>query len=304
LVQTLKAEKTAGQRLLEPIPPDNPDYGFSSDSNTLKNQRQWHGPCRGSRDHFSELGAEEQTMDNVLLIGLSQQTAMMRNMDIIANNIANMNTTGFKSESVLFEEYLVDLAQEGEPPLEMAFVQDTSVIRNLEEGRFQNTGGTLDFAIAGEGFFVAAAAEGERYTRNGHFRVDTEGQLVTSDGIPILDVDGNTIVFSAQEKDFSVARDGSITTSAGFKGKLGIVNFEAPEALNKVGAGLYETEETPFPAEHADIIHGTIEQSNVKPIVEMTKMIEVMRSYQSVSQLLKTAEELQKRAIQVLGETS
>jgi len=243
-------------------------------------------------------------MENALLIGLSQQLALRRNLDIIANNIANINTAGYKSESVLFEEYLLGTPAGSESNQEFAFVQDTGVIPNLSEGRLEHTGGSLDMALSGDGYFVLDTPEGPRYTRNGHFGLNTEGQVVSNDGHPVLDIDGNPITFGANETELTIARDGTMTTSQGVKGQINVVQFDRPEDLQKVGNSQYTAAEDPVPAESAHIIQGSLEQSNVAPIIEMTKMIEVMRTYQSISDVIKRAEELQRNAVRKLGETN
>lgn len=243
-------------------------------------------------------------MENALLIGLSQQLALRRNLEIIANNIANINTAGYKSESVLFEEYLLGTPASSENNQELAFVQDTGVIPDLSEGRFEHTGGSLDIALSGDGYFVLDTPEGPRYTRNGHFGLNTEGQVISNDGHPVLDIDGNPITFGPNETELTIANDGTMTTSEGVKGQINVVQFDRPEDLQKIGNSQYTAVEDPVPAESVKVVQGSLEQSNVAPIIEMTKMIEVMRTYQSISDVIKRAEELQRNAVRKLGETN
>lgn len=241
-------------------------------------------------------------MENLLLVGLSQQMAMRRHLDIIANNIANMSTTAFKSESVLFEEYVMDVPAALSPSESISFVEDVATIRNLQEGRVETTGGALDVAIIGNGYLAIDTPSGVRYTRNGHFKLDATGQIVTGDGDPVLDVDGNTIIIETGETDLTIARDGSISTSAGTKARLNIVSFANEGELEKSGSSLFATEQTPEPALGVEVVQGAIEQSNVQPILEMTKMIEVMQAYRSISDLMQRAEELERRALREAGE--
>ncbi len=245
-------------------------------------------------------------MDNALLLSLSKQMVMRRTMDIIANNLANMNTTAFKRESVLFESFTVPVESVDETgnttTEDLTFVRDYGVVRDLIEGHLQTTTSPLDIAIKGEGFFVIGTPEGERYTRDGHFRRDPAGQIVTNDGNPLLDDGGNPIVLSTEETSIKIAEDGTVSTELGVRGKVALVTFENPQDMEKTGAGLYATEQATTPADGATIMQGMLEASNVEPIVEMTQMIEVMRAYQSSSELLSTNEDMIRRAIQKLGE--
>ncbi len=241
-------------------------------------------------------------MDNTLLIGLSQQMAMRRQMDIIANNIANMSTTAFKAEDVLFNEYPVRVDIGDLRQLDLSFVEDVAVIRNLAEGPMEHTDSPFDLAISGEGFFTVSTTAGERYTRNGHFTLDGEGRIVTHDGNPLLDAGGSEFVIGPSETDITIAHDGSVSTSAGSKGRIGLVQFPHPGDMETVGSSLYKTDQRPEPAQGAELVQGALEQSNVSPVLEMTKMLEMVRAYQSVTNIMERANELSRRAIRDMGQ--
>jgi len=241
-------------------------------------------------------------MENLLLIGMSQQLAMRRQMDILANNIANMNTTAFKSESVLFEQHLVKTDSAERPARSLAFVRDVATIRNLTEGRSEPTGNPLDLAIVGQGFFTIGTSEGTRYTRNGHFMLDPEGRLVTGEGDAVLDADGNEITIQPGETGLTITRDGSISTSAGPKGRIGLVSFENEAEMKKIGTSLYDTSQRTEPSTSAQVIQGTLEQSNVEPVIEVTKMMQLLRNYQEVSSVMQRADELSRQAIKEAGQ--
>lgn len=241
-------------------------------------------------------------MENMLLIGMSQQLAMRRQMDIIANNIANMNTTAFKAESVLFEEHLVKTDSIERPARKLAFVNDVATIRNQTEGRSSPTGNPLDLAIVGKGFFTVGTADGTRYTRNGHFMLDPEGRLVNGEGNAVLDADGNEITIQPGETGLSIARDGSVSTTAGPKGRIGLVTFANEADMKKVGTSLYNTTQSPEPTTKAEVIQGTLEQSNVEPIIEVTKMMELLRNYQEVSSVMQRADDLSRQTIKETGQ--
>ena len=124
-------------------------------------------------------------MENTFLVGLSQQIASHRAMEVIANNLANLSTPAFKKESVAFEEYLTNVPAtetEGGGVTPVAFVLDRGVVRDLSSGRLEQTNGVLDFALEGRGYFVVDTPQGERYTRNGLFQLNNQGQVVTDDG--------------------------------------------------------------------------------------------------------------------------
>jgi len=145
-------------------------------------------------------------MENALLIGLSRQTALLRHMDIIANNLANSETAGYKGERPLFEEYLSKNARvTTQPGLggKISMVQDRGLLREFSEGGMVPTDNPLDIAINGKGWLVVDTPDGERYTRNGHLKRNDEGILVNSSGYPVLSTAG-TITIAADEDRKSV----------------------------------------------------------------------------------------------------
>ena len=237
-------------------------------------------------------------MENLLLVGLSQQMAMRRHMDIIANNIANMNTAAYKSQSVLFEEYLMRMPAADAASRKMSFVEDVATIRNLQEGRFETTGNPLDIAIEGKGYFTVETPDGPRYTRDGHFSVDANGKIINNDGFALLSADGGTFTMDSTERDISIAKDGPLSTNRGLKGKIGLVTFANEGDMNNIGSSLYETKQKPEPTTKSELIQGAIEQSNVQPVVEMTKMMELVQAYKSINDLMDRADDLQRRTIQ------
>ncbi|MEX0583818.1 MAG: flagellar basal-body rod protein FlgF [Sneathiella sp.] len=234
-------------------------------------------------------------MENAVFIGLSQQMALKRRMDITANNLANVNTTSFKAEHPLFEEFLVKRVSQDA----VSYVQDYGSYRDLREGEFTRTGRPLDIAISGDGYFSIETAEGVQYTRNGSFRLDTEGTIVTINNQPLLDQNGRTITVNVQFQDVNIAPDGTVTTGPGQTQKIDVVEFDNPQILKQVGNGLYDAGDfVPIPADNVQIMQRTLEKSNVQPILEMTAMIDIMRAYQSAKQLLDSQHDLQMKAIE------
>ena len=124
-------------------------------------------------------------MENTLLVGLSRQMVLARELDVVANNVANLNTTGYKADNSMFEQFMMPVARENRfntSDRQMRFVNDRATWHDLRPGSIQKTGSPLDVAIDGAAFFAVQTAAGERYTRNGSFQINAQGQLVTSDG--------------------------------------------------------------------------------------------------------------------------
>jgi len=242
-------------------------------------------------------------MENLQLIGLSYQMALRRQLDVVANNIANMNTTAFKGESTVFEEHLVKTPSIDPTARKLAFVRDLATIRDTDEGRIETTGGALDLAISGDGYFAVGTAQGERYTRNGHFKLNSDGRVVNEEGHPLLNADGSDFTLEPTEKDITIARDGSFSTSIGPKGKVKLVSFKNEQELKKVGDSLYATDEKPEPLKGSEVMQGSIEQSNVRPVIEVTKMMQLVRTYEEVAKAMAQADDMSRNAIKEIGQT-
>jgi flagellar basal-body rod protein FlgF len=241
-------------------------------------------------------------MDNTLLISLSHQIAAFRSMDVIANNIANVGTPAFQREEPTFQEYLVQTPPaNGQPAQTLSFVQDTGVVRDLSEGDLTTTNAPFDLAIHGKGYFAVQTPNGERYTRNGHFGLDASGQLVTSNGYPVQG-DGGAITVTPDDGDISIAQDGTVSGKNGTIGKIRVVDFANPRGLTAEGASLYAANgEQPVQATDFALRAGMLESSNVKPVIEISHMIEVMRAYQATANLTQTQEDMLRNAIDKLG---
>ena len=237
-------------------------------------------------------------MDNTLLVGLSRQVALGRELEVVANNLANINTTGYKSDSSIFEQFLMPEASAGEFPAgsrQVDYVRDRATWHNFAPGPIQRTGGPLDVAIDGDAFLVVQTAGGPRYTRNGALQISPTGALVTNAGDPVLGV-GGPIQFQNTDHDISIGEDGTITvregasaTSDSTRGQLQLAQFANPGALQKEGSSLFSAPAgvAPQPApQTVRVVQGAIEQSNVSPVAEMARMIEITRTYEQIASLL------------------
>ncbi|NNG03047.1 MAG: flagellar basal-body rod protein FlgF [Inquilinus sp.] len=243
-------------------------------------------------------------MENPLYIGLSRQQALQRQLAVTANNIANANTAGFKAQRVLFQEYLADGAGPGrsaDGPLSM--VIDRAVMRDLSTGAFERTGNPLDVAVMGAGYMVVETDAGPRYTRTGRLAIDAEGQLVDGNRLPILADDDRPIQIPADAGALSIGADGSIGGAQGPIGRIRLVAFADEGALVPRGGGLLATNELPADAEGIELAQGMLERSNVKPILEMTRLIEISRQYQANQRLLETEHGRQRDSIRRLAGT-
>ncbi len=234
-------------------------------------------------------------MENTLYIALSRQMTVRRQLETVANNLANANTAGFKSERLMFVEYL---SKSSDGKSEMHFVQDLASARNHNPGAYDKTGNAFDMAIEGPGFFVVEVPNGDqRYTRDGQFRMDQEGKLINRDGYPVLGEGGAPILLQPNDRDIAVRADGTITADDQVRGKLKIVEFENPYQMKKAEGNLYKSDREPADAEKSSVIQGMIEGSNVQPILEISEMMRAMRSFQSAGKFIESEHERQRRAI-------
>ena len=216
-------------------------------------------------------------MDNPGYVTLARQSGLMREMQVLAHNIANATTTGFRREGILFSEFVRGLRGE-EESLSMAAANARQTF--LTQGALSPTGGALDLAIEGEGFFQVQTDQGARLTRAGHFALDAEGQVVTPDGLPLLD-DGGAPIQVPPGATVSVARDGTLSADGEPLARLGLVVPEDPADLRRAPGVLLEPTGPVAPAETAVVLQGFLEDSNVSPIAEMVRMITVQRAYEA-----------------------
>ncbi len=251
-------------------------------------------------------------MENTLLVGLSRQMVLERQMDVVANNVANVNTNGFKADRSLFEEYLRSPAHEDNfvrADRRVSFVQDRATFKDFAAGNTELTKNPLDIAIDGKGFIAVQTPAGERYTRDGSLQINNLGQLVTAGGNPVLGASG-PIVFQPTDKEVSIASDGNVTVLEGtgridsVRGKLRIVSFADPQKLVKEGSNLYsaDTGVAAQPDVTSRVRQGYVEKSNVNSVTEMSRMIEITRTYTQISALLQQQSDLHKSAIEKLAD--
>ena len=236
-------------------------------------------------------------MENPIYIGLSRQAQLRREIGVVANNIANMDTTAFKRQININQAYN-ERIRHGE---KLAFVIDISTALDLQEGGFKVTGNSMDVALRGQGYFQVDDGASVKYTRNGSFALDDQNRLVTQQGNLVLDDQARPIVVPGGVTSLNIAGDGSITYDDVEIGRLGVVEFQNPQDLKASRDSMFISDEPHQPAEDTRVIQGSLETSNVNPIVEMTEMIEIHRTYESVKRLMYQENERQKQVAQRLA---
>jgi flagellar basal-body rod protein FlgF len=252
-------------------------------------------------------------MENALLIGLSRQIALHRELEVVANNVANLNTTGYKSDGSVFQEFLMPGASAGQfqgADRRLSFVHDRATWHDFSSGPINQTGNPLDVALDGDAFLVVQTPRGERYTRNGALQINATGQLVTSEGYQVVG-DGGPIQFQSTDSNVSITAEGSITVresgnskSDSARGKLRLVRFDSVARLQKDGSSLFAAPNgvTPQAATKARVIQGAVEGSNVRGVIEMARMIEVTRTYSQIAGILQQHHDMRRNAIDKLSE--
>jgi flagellar basal-body rod protein FlgF len=241
-------------------------------------------------------------MDNTIYVGLSRQMLLQRELDIAANNLANVDTAGFKLEEMMSNADQVATGKPGSTVVPLTFVTANGVARDYSQGPLTQTGSPLDVAIDGKGFFKITTAAGTRYTRDGRFTLDPTGKLTTQAGDAVQG-DGGDITLDPKKGPVAISASGQISQSGQNVGKLAVVTFDSLAALSKDGANLYRNDSnlTDTPSTTATLKQGMLEGSNVQPITQITRLIEINRAYDAVSNMISSTGSLANNAIQRLG---
>jgi flagellar basal-body rod protein FlgF len=241
-------------------------------------------------------------------VSISLAVAMQRSLDVTAHNLANSNTSGFKASHPLFESFFDNEAGTG-PDAAANYVQDKGDYVDFSQGALTRTDGKLDLALSGSGWFAYQTDGGQiSFGRDGRLSISSAGDLETLGGAQILGSDGSPISVPANAADqISIARDGTITSLEGaIIGEIGVFTPPASTQLLPAGNGLYLPKSNGaaalIPSEGFVVAQGFVEESNVRPILEMTRMIEVQRAYERAINLMNEENELTRQAIRRLGQ--
>ncbi|MFN3144275.1 MAG: flagellar hook-basal body complex protein [Paracoccaceae bacterium] len=237
-------------------------------------------------------------MDSTSYIAITRQDGLRRELTAVAQNIANVSTTGYRREGVTFTEHVVALGQ-GAPSVSMAHAHARHV--DSTQGPLRATGGTFDFAIEGQGFFTVQGAEGVELTRAGSFTPNAEGILVAPDGAALLDAGGAPIPVPAGAGDISLAADGTLSANGLPVAQLVLVTPAEAEALTRRAGARFATEAELVPVIDASLKQGFLEGSNVNPVAEIARMIEVQHAYEIGRGFADKEDERIRAVVQTLG---
>ncbi|WP_372603876.1 flagellar hook-basal body complex protein [Actibacterium sp.] len=237
-------------------------------------------------------------MDNSGTTTLTRQTGLLREMQSVANNIANLSTTGYRAEGVIFSEYVKATGGPyGSVSMATANVRNT----DLSQGPLTQTGGTFDFAIEGDGFFLVETQQGERLTRAGVFTPNEAGELATPDGHRLLDSGGGPIFVPPDAGDLSLASDGTLSVDGRALSRLGLFVPVDPVGLTRESGTLFASAAGFEPTEDGTILQGFLEQSNVDAVSQVARMIEVQHAYELGQSFLEREDERLRGLIRTLG---
>ncbi len=243
-------------------------------------------------------------MSHGIYSALSGAVAQQRALDVTANNVANANTVGFRADRVAFDEALAQAGARTAQPASMRYVVAERITTDTAPGALATTGNPYDLALNGDGFFVLAAPQGERYTRAGSFTPGADGVLRTSDGIEVVAEGGPNarIRIPTGARDVTVGPDGTVSADGEPVGRVRIVSFADPATVGKEGESRFMTVAAPQPASpNTEVVQGSLEQSNVNPISGLNELITINRLFDSFQRVIKTFADLDNRTARDIG---
>jgi len=243
-------------------------------------------------------------MDNSIYITLSRQMTIFRDMDVTANNIANLDTVGYNAEKLRFSDYLVEGKLDGHVGQKLAYARDPESYRDTSGGSIKTTGNPLDMAISGPGYFIVDTPLGQRYSKAGNFQIDANGTLVTPDGNPVLSLDGGTIVLPPNSRNILVSDDGRVTVDGDEVGQVGVAEFANEQALKRLGNNLYSAEgQAQLEPQQSRVLQGALENSNVSGVQEMVRLVQLQRSVGSTAKFIEAMYDMERKVSSVYTKT-
>ncbi len=248
-------------------------------------------------------------MSDGIYAALSGAIAAERSLDVVANNVANVGTDGFRGERLAFRETMARATSTSPTPTTLRFTEIEESRVDLTEGPLRETGNPLDLAISGgDAFFAVRTPDGERYTRAGSFVVGTDGVVQTRDGYPLLSdgppgTDRPPVVVPTGTTQVTVGSDGTLSSGEQTLGRVGLVRFERASDLISNGTALYTVRPgaAPTHASDATVVQGFLEGANVGPISGMNELITASRTFESFQRVIQTFQQLDDRTARDLA---
>jgi len=238
-------------------------------------------------------------MDLAVYVALTRQSGLAKELQSVANNIANLATTGYRREGVIFAEEVQALPVEGGS---VAMTEARARYTEELQGSLQETGGSYDLAIEGEGYFTVMTPAGQRLTRAGSFAPNADGVLVNPDGHALLDEGGGEIAIPFEARSVGISSDGTISVDGQPAAQVGLVTVEDRTRLFREAGVLFRADTATVPVENPRLLQGFVEQSNVSPVTEMARMVEVQRAYEYGQKLLDQEDERIRLVVKTLGQ--
>lgn len=237
-------------------------------------------------------------MSSTGYVSLTRQTGLLSEMQTIANNIANLATTGYRREGVVFAEYVRDA---GRGQDSVSYADAHGRLTDSAQGALDATGSPFDFAIEGAGFFLLDTPDGERLTRAGAFTPNQNGELVSPDGYRLLDSGGAAIFVPPNAQNVALAADGTLSADGLPLARIGVYLPEDPNTISRTAGTMFRTDGNIEPVENPRLFQGFLEQSNVSPVSEMARMIEVQRAYELGQKFLDREDDRIRAVIRTIG---
>jgi flagellar basal-body rod protein FlgF len=238
-------------------------------------------------------------MDLAGYVALTRQSGLAKELQSVANNIANLSTTGYRREGVIFAEEVEALPVEGGS---VAMTEARARYTDTLQGSLEQTGGKLDLAIEGKGYFTVMTPQGERLTRAGAFTRNQDGVLVNMDGHPLLDEGGGEITIPFETRAIGVSADGTVSVDGAPAARIGLVDVADQTSLFREAGVLFRADAGTEPVEDGRIVQGFLEQSNVNPVAEMARMVEVQRAYEYGQKLMDQEDDRIRLVVRTLGQ--
>jgi flagellar basal-body rod protein FlgF len=246
-------------------------------------------------------------MDTTTYVALAAQVALQKELETVANNVANANTSGFKADRSFFESFLEPLDGPGGG---VSFVQDAATYIDQASGPIEVTGSPHDIALDGQGYLAVTTQVGTEYTRNGHLKIGPDGTLVDADGRSVLGADSAPIQMPDGFEDPEIKNNGKLRVTVNGRqqdvGQIGVFRPTSPNLIRKAGDGLLtapQGEMQPISPDDggARIVQGSVEGSTVQPMKEIANMTELTRAYERLQTMLQNESDRERKMIDALG---